>query len=300
MAAKRDFKHRKRQQADYEFDAVVARLQQARPHLPIPDEVYDVRDRAAGVRESLLRFDIGVAVDAVVSDDTDAAHDELLRACMMKLIDQEHAAIRSVRKQFDDRIGLAVEDLFTEAVRKAIYEEVAARFDAAADRMTAIVGKVDVDASDAGLAKMPKKHQELWLAVPETAAALDSLHTLLVDAATLRWSTFLPLDHGSQMALCLDIGKAHLRKTWGAFQSKTGRGGKWGALVKVGATLRAYDGDTPPKAVRQPRPPVAVMQPTGDGTARQVMVDPEDGPDAEARWHDAHARRSRAGWIQPS
>ena len=76
------------------------------------------------------------------------------------------------------------------------------------------------------------------------------------------------------IALTIDAAGLHRRRVWEAWRHVAGRTGRWGALLRIGATIRAHDldGFTP---YRPPRPMEVKQVPHGIGI-RQVPQDPED------------------------
>ena len=77
------------------------------------------------------------------------------------------------------------------------------------------------------------------------------------------------------LPLVIDPAGLHRRRVWEAWKSE-GRTGRWGALLGVGARIRAADlGNIEP--YRTPKPFVRKVFPTGErGIGRVQIEDPED------------------------
>ena len=93
------------------------------------------------------------------------------------------------------------------------------------------------------------------------------------------------------LALIADPRDAHRRRVWEAFRVTGGRTGRWGALVKLGVTLRAWPADELDafEPYREPKRLETKMFPVAGepfGTYQRVVIDPEDAdepqPEVEA------------------
>ena len=84
----------------------------------------------------------------------------------------------------------------------------------------------------------------------------------------------VPIDQEHLIALTVDTDGIHRRKVWSAWERTDGRTSRWGALIGIGAVLRAaaLDGLQP---YRRPRPMEVRQVRVGIGI-RQEPFDPED------------------------
>lgn len=175
--------------------------------------------------------------------------------------------------------GAAVEnkliDLYAPHAKKN-YDQAASQFDSVAADFAAAAAAVDVEADPASMVTAPDDARAAWVAAEQHAARLDALLPVLVAAAELA-DLRINAQDGSLLALCADPGKLHRRRVWECWQSETGRTRRWGALVKLGARLRACDLDQhkpyePPKPLERRQIP----HPREHGIYREIVVDPED------------------------
>ncbi|GGB19502.1 hypothetical protein GCM10011492_06680 [Flexivirga endophytica] len=155
---------------------------------------------------------------------------------------------------------------------KANYDTAAKAYNDAAKAFTAALGTVDPDAAPETLMHADAKVREAWAAVPVLAAQLD---------AAAEFVTLTGHDNGvaatdtATLGLLLDRGNVAHRAVWDAWDatSHAGRGGKWQALVQLGAKLTAPRLDQH-QPIRRPKPLENRMVRRGPGYL-QGDFDPE-------------------------
>lgn len=114
--------------------------------------------------------------------------------------------------------------------------------------------------------------REAWAGLPTYAANIDSLIVILRAAEEL---TGVPTkSQEAQLSLTVDASGLHRRRAWAAWCATGSRAGRWGALVQLGATIRAHALDNFAE-YRLPRPLEEKIEHNGGLMLTQV-VDPED------------------------
>jgi hypothetical protein len=186
-----------------------------------------------------------------------------------------------VQAQVDGVVAGAVEQklraLYAGAAQD-IYTKAAARYNEAAAAFTEAAGTVDVETTDANdVANMADDQRQAWAQAPTLTTQIDTTLPVLVTAAQLAGAT-VDNETGSLLALCVDTTNQPKRALWTAWDCKDGgRCGKWAALVKLGATIRAADlTDIGP--YERPRDVEYRLEPQPGGphgTYRTVAYDPE-------------------------
>jgi hypothetical protein len=183
-----------------------------------------------------------------------------------------------------------------EPVAQQNYRAAAKRYDAAAKRFTDAAKVVDVEAGGETLVTATTAQRDAWLAAPGLAGDLEEALLPLLAAAALAGApddvafTTAATDPATaehQIAIATDPGKAHRRKTWGAWATNGGRCGRWAALHMLGVKLRAASDPARVTPYERPRQPVAVAKPGG----RVEYWDPHDG-DLPRGWHPV-----ATGWL---
>jgi hypothetical protein len=190
--------------------------------------------------------------------------------------------------EVDNQVTAAVEHRLLEIyskVAQANYKKAAASFDAIAKNLARAVSTVDPETPAAVMARVdtPDEHRRAWSDAETAAHQLTALVELLIAAAELAGTT-IDLVEGVP-ALCVDFGSLHRRRAWEAWETGNDtRTQRWGAVTKLGATIRACPLDEfqpyrrpALKELRQEQVPGAPR-----GTIRQYEYDPEDGYQAEA------------------
>ena len=181
----------------------------------------------------------------------------------------------------DNQIAACVERKLIEiyaGVAKKNYEQGASQFNTAATQFTTVATAVDAEAPAADMVTARDDARAAWVEAEQYAAKLTALIPVLVTAAQLA-GTRIRIDE-DLLPLVTDPGQLHRRRVWEAFSHKEGRTGRWGALLELGATIRAcpLDQHQPYRAAK----PIEVRQEQAPGKPagfyRTVRIDPEDGP----------------------
>ena len=153
------------------------------------------------------------------------------------------------------------------------YDQLAAAFDDTATKFTAAVNVVDPETEAAQLVSAPDKTRKAWsdaeryaILLTEAMARLQAAAALAGTPDTEKGETLIPL--------VADATNCHRRRVWEAWRTMDGRTKRWGALLGIGATLRAADLDHL-EPYRLPRPMEVKQIPHGIGI-RQIPFDPED------------------------
>jgi hypothetical protein len=183
-----------------------------------------------------------------------------------------------------------------------VYKAVAEMWNTAAEVFTTAAGVCDPEADAATMVRADAKSQAAWLTAEVQAAKLDQLTPPLLAAAQLagvridsaderiaqQWFT-APIDDQAALALTCDPGTPgtlHRRQVWTAYETTTGRTRRHGALVKLGATLRAlHDLDEftpyqrPAQVIHRQQQIIGAPR----GIVENVVVDPCDAEHRAAR-----------------
>jgi hypothetical protein len=150
-----------------------------------------------------------------------------------------------------------------------------ARFDAIAAELSAAAATgVDLETTDATtVAAMTDEQRAAWASAPTVASQLDSALAVLVITAALAGVT-ADMESGSLITLAVSPVDMGRRELWAAWED-TGRCGRWSALAKLGAKIRAAD--LPDVvAYRRPKELEHRLVPTSEtGIYDSVIVDPE-------------------------
>ncbi len=184
----------------------------------------------------------------------------------------------------DNRVGAAVEFRLIETYAAAAagnYAKAANQFDALAKQFTDAAAVVDPETDAAVMARVdvPDAQRRAWGDAERFSYELDVALTTLVCAAELAGLRVGRERDEHLLALAVDAGSLHRRKVWAGWETTTGRTRRWGALVKLGATIRAYRPLENLEKYRRPRP-LEHRQEQQPGAPRgyvvNVTVDPED------------------------
>lgn len=255
----------------------------------LPAEVTELRARL----KDFQRRDGGHAMrdrfaDALIGADPEADID-LLWACALAEVAVTPALLAELRDAVHLRMHRAIRAAYApHAV--TIYESVAAKFDAAATRLTAAVAVVDVEAPAADLIDGTDKQRKAWKDAAVATAELNRLLVGLKAAAVLAEVCDDTADN--LLPLTVHTGELHRRDIWAAWEldeheaaaAKAARSdtaftvprdvtvsrtGRWGALLRLGAKVRAC----PPDSFAPYRRPKPMVERIVDGT--RVLLDPE-------------------------
>ena len=175
----------------------------------------------------------------------------LLRALALAELTEAPGNVAAMNREVNTAVETRMLEIYGGAAA-GIYGEVAAKFDSAASELMACASVVDVNADPALLIAAPDEDQrQAWLSAAVAAAHCDALLGPLVAAAQLSgakmdradpnlaqqwWSA--PLHVGAVIALCVDTTGLKVRDLYAAWDAE-GRCGRFGALAKMGAQLRA-------------------------------------------------------------
>lgn len=177
-------------------------------------------------------------------------------------------------KELKAPILVALRELY-EQVATPNYKTLAEQFNATATAFTKAVHTIDPDLSAEQMVTEPDKARKAWTDAGILAVELDQQLPALQAAATL--AGLRVHDTDALLPLTVDTTGHHRRRIWEAWESNTGRTGKWGAIARLGATIRAAHLDTY-TPYRRPAPiEVKYVRGTGPyaGSVR-VEHDPED------------------------
>lgn len=176
----------------------------------------------------------------------------------------------------------------------ANYKTLAAKFNTTAQTLTEAMDTVDIETAPEHLMSGTEEQRNAWAHAPALAASLTSQVHNLAEAARLAGLTIQGAD--GTLPLTVDPGTLHRRRVWEAWENTTGRAGKWGAVVNLGATIEAPALEEY-KHYRRPAPIETRYEQIGRGTHRPVEIDPED--DNHAQTLSAHdvGRRVNAGVL---
>lgn len=155
----------------------------------------------------------------------------------------------------DNAVSAAVERRLLELYRpsaRSNYEKAADRFDSAASEFAAAATVIDAEAPAATVVNASDDERAAWSTAERAAAELDAVLPTLVAASELA-NIHITAQDGTVLMLCVDPGNLHRRRLWQAFETRDGRTRRWGALAKIGATIRACALDDI-KPYAQPRP----------------------------------------------
>ncbi|KUI42315.1 hypothetical protein AU197_14470 [Mycobacterium sp. IS-1590] len=160
------------------------------------------------------------------------------------------------------------------------YQQLAESFTNTATKLAAAMRVIDPDTEPDQIVTADSKCRTAWSDAQQLAAQLNATLPALVAAATLagiRANTDEVL-----IPLTADTSGLHRRQVWEAWNTTDGRTGRWGALIRLGATIRAADLDNI-TAYRKAKPLEERHQEVGRGQWRRTVIDPEDSESSEAQ-----------------
>ncbi len=156
-----------------------------------------------------------------------------------------------------------------------IYGQLAKRFDAAAQKFAAACGVIDPEIDSRPLLTAPDEQRTAYTQAPLFATELSELLPALQAAAHFCGAEVYK-NEPLLLPLVVDANGAHRRKVWTAWETQGGNTGRWGAIVKAGASIRAANLDTL-RPYRKPAPMQERREERG-GVIFHIPVDPEDHP----------------------
>jgi hypothetical protein len=177
---------------------------------------------------------------------------------------------------------------------QANYQKIADKFDKAAAEFSTAAQLVDPDASAESIIVNNEEQRTAWAELPRYAARIDSLIAGLRAAAELTGTSTKRQE--AQLALTVDATGLHRRRVWAAWHDTGSRAGRWGALVRLGATIRAatLDGFT---EYSLPKPFEEKIE-RHDGMVVAVTIDPEDAEVAQAPTPATVAKSPKPGSMR--
>ena len=175
-----------------------------------------------------------------------------------------------VNKAAESAVHRKMIELYAEVATKN-YQQLADQFNTAATEFTTVVATVDPEAAAETLITAPAKEREAWSRATLLSGTLDGLIPALRAAADLAGTS--TRDEPTLVGLLVYPNGAHRRRLWEAWWSKTGRTGRWGAIIKAGAKIRAAElADVHP--YRGPRP-LERRQEERDGRLMSALSTPK-------------------------
>jgi hypothetical protein len=183
-----------------------------------------------------------------------------------------------IQARIDQRVAGAIETRLVELYRphaEHAYRTAQTRFDAIAADFHETAKTVDTETTDAAdVAAMADDQRAAWTAAAALAVQLETALSLLRVAAQLAGADISD-ETGSVVSLCVDTTTTAKRVLWQAWDVRDGRTGKWGAIAKTGARIRAATLETIQPFPR-PAPLEHRLAPTGTvGVYEEKIFDPE-------------------------
>ena len=195
------------------------------------------------------------------------------------------AALARVNLAVIDAVHRKLTDIY-EPAATGIYQKAAELFDAAARDFTSAAQIIDPETAPISVIGRPESEQAAYQAAQTHAARLTNLLPPLAVAAGFAGLPGIDLDtldDGILIALAVDTADLQRRRVWGCWLTKDGDGrtGRWGALIALGATIRALPNLKDHQPYPEPRPieyrDETVVDQHGHATlVRRVPHDPED------------------------
>lgn len=259
----------------------------------LPPEIDALRVRMTEFTRHAGRPVIDKLAQAVIDGTTDDL--DIMWACALaetaQTAPQHNDVVTAVRNRIHNRIR---EVYAAQAI--PTYQAIAAKFDATAAKLTAAQALVDVEADAEAVIDRPEKERKGWREAAGHAAELSRLLPSLKAAAVLAAICEDAPDHDLPLAVECDP-ELHRRHLWAAWEIETteakaartaannspfttyepvthSRCGRWGAVLKLGAEIRAAKPDEFTE-YRRPRPMEERTENTPGGP-RKVLLDPED------------------------
>ena len=131
---------------------------------------------------------------------------------------------------------------------------------------------IDPDTQADEVINADTKIRTAWTEAQQHAAQLTATLPALRAAASLAGITANTDE--VLIPLTADVTGLHRRKVWEAWNTTDGRTARWGALIRLGATIQAADLNNL-EPYRRPRPMQVRQEHNGIGV-RHVEFDPED------------------------
>ena len=151
------------------------------------------------------------------------------------------------------------------------YARVAEQYTAAAQEFTRLAQIIDPETDARHLVSADEDTRRAWLEAELIAGKLDTLATVLADAALLAGTSVK--SEAAMIGLLTDPKSAHRRRVYEAWNG-SGRCGRWSALIALDVDLRAADLDEH-RPYREPRP-IEKRHVRGNHGFYTIEIDPED------------------------
>ena len=194
--------------------------------------------------------------------------------CLALAEDANQMQVQTVTGYVTNAVFKRLAEIYSAHARDA-YSQVAAKFDKAAKLFVVAASTVDVEADPAVMVQADDKPRKCWLDSESHANALSRLLPAMCAAAALAGVPDAETDSAS-MPLVADLTDCHVRRAWESWVREGGRCGRWAALLKVGAVLRACPIGEYPGAYAEPRPLEHRKVQIARGEYRTEIHDPED------------------------
>lgn len=257
--------------------------------VPTPGRWSELRDRFN--RYTALTRPAAERLAAEIVNPTPGADLTMVRAAALG----EQAADSGDEAAVTARVRTAVHDKLIQLyapVAQQNYAAVASRFDKAAGLFGKAARTCDPDIDSGDVIRLGERARAAWLSSEVVANELSELLPVLCAAAHLVGCDGSIAGLGAEgdvlrLPLGCDPGKSHRRRVWEAWQA-SGRCGRWAALHKLGAQLRAHSNPSRLQPYQEPKPFTARWVPGEYGGYQQEVLDPEDSPSTnyteEAEW----------------
>lgn len=262
--------------------------------IALPSEMEQLRERLKAFQRATDGNPMRKRLAAAVVADDPAADLELWWAAALAEAAANPPLIADLREYVRLHTNRRIREVYAE-VAEPTYLAIGAQFDKAAASLTAAAALVDIEAPAEAVVDANDKQRKAWKDAATAATQLGRLLPSLKAAAVL--AEVCDDDAESDLPLCVDPGELHRREVWSAWETELreaqaertaannlpftkpepltrSRTGRWGALLRLGATLRAC----PPDAFTPYRRPARLEERTVtiDGRNQRITVDPED------------------------
>jgi hypothetical protein len=155
---------------------------------------------------------------------------------------------------------------------QANYATLAAKFNSTAATFTKAATVIDPETPAEQLVHATEAKRRAWTDAGVASLELSAQIPALIEAARLAGTVMRTIDDA--LSLTTKPGTLHRRRVWEAWNTTTGRTGRWGAMLTLGATIEATPLDEYTR-YREPAPMATKYEYNGFGH-RPISVDPED------------------------
>jgi hypothetical protein len=266
--------------------------------ISLPPEIEQLRERLKAFQRASDGNPMRDRLAAAIVTDDPEADRELLWACALAEASASPPLIADLRDFVRLRINRRIREVYSD-IAGPTYVAIGAQFDKAAATLTNAATLVDTEAPAEAVVDANDKQRRAWKDAATAAAELGRLLLPLKAAAVL--AGICDDDADNDLPLCIDPGELHRREVWSAWETEQreakaertaanslpfttnqpaarSRTGRWGALIRLGATVRAC----PPDSFAPYRRPARLEERTVtiDGRNQRITVDTEH-PDYE-------------------